>query len=259
MSSFFSWMGGKSKIAKRLSTLLPEHKCYVEVFAGAANLLFVKEKSKTEVLNDINGELINLFRVVRWHPREFIKELSLVTHSRIEFADYRAQPGLTDIQKAARSWFIIKTAFGGLGGTTHPAFGYGTTGRTHFRRTAFAAVRRCHKRLDGVYVENLDFADCIRRYDRSHSLFYCDPPYLETHSYKAVFAINEHRRLAGILKSIKGKFLLTINDHPKIRLLYRELPRLKLKVKYTVSKNKSPKVQNQTELVIANFPLPRRW
>ena len=145
MSSFFPWMGGKSKIAKRLDQLLPEHKCYVEVFAGAANLLFAKEKSKTEVLNDINSELVNLFRVVRWHPREFIRELAFFTQSRIDFEDYKAQQGLTDIQKAARSWFIMKAAFGGLGGTSHSAFGYGTTGKAHFRRAAFAAVRRCHK------------------------------------------------------------------------------------------------------------------
>jgi len=74
MSSFFAWMGGKSKMAKRLSQLLPEHRCYVEVFAGAANLLFIKDRAKTEVLNDINSELVNLFRVVRHHPREFISE-----------------------------------------------------------------------------------------------------------------------------------------------------------------------------------------
>lgn len=97
-------MGGKSRVAKRLAELLPDHKCYVEVFAGAANLLFVKDKSDVEVLNDINADLINLFRVVRYHPREFISELALVSHSRVEFTDCRTQPGLTDIQRAARSF-----------------------------------------------------------------------------------------------------------------------------------------------------------
>lgn len=259
MSSLFPWMGGKSKTAKRLCQLLPEHKCYVEVFAGAANLLFVKEKSKTEVLNDINSELVNLFRVVRWHPREFIKELFFSTQSRINFTDYRSQPGLTDIQKAARSWFIMKTAFGGLGGTTHPVFGYGTTGKAPFHRSAFGVVRRYHKRLDGVYIENLDFTDCIRRYDRPHTVFYCDPPYLDAPGYKAVFTADNHRRLAAILKSIKGKFLLSINNHPKIRSLYRGLPRLKVKVKYSVSRDKSSKARDRTELVIANYPLPKQW
>ncbi len=259
MSSFFAWQGGKSNMAARLCQLLPDHKCYVEVFAGAANLLFVKEKTKVEVLNDINSELINLFRVVRWHPREFINELAFEPQSRIVFSDYRTQPGLTDIQKAARTWFIMRIAFGGKGGTTHPAFGYGTTGRAHFRRTAFAAVRRCHKRLDGVYIENLDFADCICRYDRPHVVFYCDPPYLDSADYKAPFDINDHQRLVDILKSIKGKFLLSINDHPKIRSLYKGLPRLKVKVKYSIARDKSSKARNRTELLIANYPLPRRW
>jgi len=252
-------MGGKSRIAKRLARLLPEHLCYVEVFAGAANLLFAKPESKVEVLNDINSELTNIFRVVRYHPREFTRELILVSQARTIFADYRRQPGLTDIQKAARSFFIMKAAFGGKGGTSHPAFGYGTTGRAHFCRASFAAVRRCHKRLDAVYIENLDFADCIRRYDRPHTVFYCDPPYLETGGYKERFHPDDHNRLAKILHSIKGKFLLTINNHPEIRSLYKDNPRLKVKVKYSVSRDKSSKARERTELVIANYPLPKRW
>lgn len=259
MSSFFPWMGGKSRTAKRLCQLLPEHKCYVEVFAGAANLLFTKEKSSVEVLNDINSDLVNLFRVARSHPREFMRELSLTVQSRLIFVDYRRQPGLTDIQKAARSFFIMKVAFGGLGGTSHPDFGYGTTGRARFSRTMFTAIRRCHKRLDGVYIENLDFEDCLRRYDRPHTVFYCDPPYLNVGGYKEQFRPEDHDRLAAILKTIKGKFLLTINNHPKIRALYKNYPRLKVKVRYSVSRDKSSKARDRTELIITNYPPPKRW
>ena len=259
MSSFFAWMGGKSKIAKRLSYLLPEHKCYVEVFAGAANLLFIKEKSETEILNDINSELVNLFRVVRCHPREFISELSLSLQSRKDFVDYRNQPGLTDIQKAARSFFIIRTAFGGLGGTTHPAYGYGTTGKAPFRRSVFSAIRRCHKRLDGVYIENLDFVDCIRRYDRPHTIFYCDPPYLDKSDYKIRFTLADHQQLYSALEYIKGKFLLSINDHPEIRSLYKNFSKLKIQVKYSVSLDKGPKARDRSELLITNYSLPKRW
>ena len=259
MSSFFPWMGGKSKVAKRLCELLPEHVCYVEVFAGAANLLFVKDKSKVEAINDINAELINLFRVVRSHRREFMRELMLVTQSRDVFTDYRSQPGITDIQRAARSYFIMKAAFGGKGGTSHPAFGYGTTGRARFCRNMFSAVNRCHKRLDGVYIENLPFEDCIRRYDRPHTVFFCDPPYLDVGGYKEQFRPADHDRLAAILTGIKGKFLLTINDHPKIRALYKNFHRLKVKVRYSISRDKSMKARERTELVIANYPLPKRW
>ena len=259
MSSFFPWMGGKSQVAARLAKLLPLHECYVEVFAGAANLLFVKQPSKVEVVNDINSELVNLFRVVRFHRREFICELGFLLHSREDFSDFKNQPGLTDIQRAARSWFIMKTAFGGKGGTSHPNFGYGTTGRSRFCRAALNAVRRCHKRLNGVYIENLGFSECISRYDRQHTVFYCDPPYHQTHGYKSQFSAEDHIHLSLMLKSLKGKFLLSINDHPDIRSLYKDLPRIKVEVKYSVARDKSSKARDRSELIIANYPLPREW
>jgi len=257
MSSFFPWQGGKSKMVKRLCEILPPHDCYVEVFAGAANLLFAKPRSKVEALNDINSELVTLFRVVRYHPREFIHELDLFLHSRVDFKDYRTQTGLTDIQKAARSWYIMKTCFGGKGGTTHPAFGYGTTGRAHLGRSSFSLVRRCHRRLDGVYIENLDFEDCIRRYDRPHTLFYCDPPYLDASDYIAAFDLSHHKRLADALGRIKGKFLLSINDHKDIRQLYRRFRIRTITTKYTISRDQASKLRERTELLISNYQLPK--
>jgi len=257
MSSFFPWQGGKSKMVNRLCRLLPQHICYVEVFAGAANLLFAKPPSKVEVLNDINSELTTLFKVVRHHPREFIRELELFLHSRTDYQDYRSQRGLTDIQKAARSWFIMKTCFGGKGGTTHPAFGYGTTGKSHLGRSSFGMVRKCHRRLDGVYVENLDFEDCIRRYDRPHTFFYCDPPYLEASDYIADFGLSHHQRLAAMLRKIKGKFLLSINDHKAIRGLYKGLNLRTITTRYTISRDVAAKVRTRTELLISNYRLPK--
>jgi len=231
LSSFFRWKGGKSAVAGRLAKLLPEHTCYVEVFAGAANLLFKKQPSKVEVLNDINSELINLFRIVRWHPREFIRELQFIAHSREEFTDYIEQPGLTDVQRAARSWLRIKTAFGGKGGEKHCAFGYGPSGRAQLKRTAFGTIRQCHKRLNGVYIENADFEEIIKRYDRPYTVFFCDPPYLGTSGYKDSFTNDDHRRLAETLKGLQGKFLLTINDCQAARKLYVEFSVLKRKVR----------------------------
>ncbi len=259
MSSLFPWMGGKSRMAKRLAKLLPDHTCYVEAFSGAANLLFAKDRSRSEVINDINSEIVNLFRIAHWHPRELIRELAFVLHSRKDYKAYRSQPGITDIQRAARTWFRLRTSFGGRGGTKSPAFGYGVTGLFGFRRNAFGLLRKCHKRLNGVTIENLDFADCLRRYDRPETVFYCDPPYFETGGFVDDFKAEDHVRLARLLQKIKGKFLLSINNHPEIRKLYKGLPRLKVKVKYSVSLDKSPKARDREELIIANYPLPKRW
>lgn len=129
-NSFFPWMGGKTKLAKQIVSLIPDHTCYVEVFSGAANILFAKPKSKSEVINDINSDLVGLFRVVKYHRREFLKQLQFLTHSRQEFHDFKSQRGLTDILRAARFYLILKAAFGGTGGDPNPSFGYGTTGKS---------------------------------------------------------------------------------------------------------------------------------
>ena len=253
--SFFPWMGGKSRLAKTIIRQIPDHACYCEVFAGAANILFAKPPSKSEVLNDINGDLITLFRVVKHHRREFLRQLLLITHSRQDFDDFKSQRGQTDIQQSARFYMILKAAFGGKGGDLNPTFGYGTTGKARFSRTALAPVFKCHKRLSGVTIENTDFQDIFKRYDRKHTFFYCDPPYYETAGYAAKFTLDHQKQLADILKSIKGKFLLSINDHPTIRKLYKGCQVKKLTTKYTVARDKTAAAQPRGELLIANYRL----
>jgi len=258
MKSFIPWQGGKSKQAAALCQHLPAHTCYVEVFAGAANLLFYKPPSKVEVINDVNADLVNLFRIVRFHRRAFLGELHLATHSRIEFTDARAQPGLTDIQRAVTTYKVIKMAFGGKGGTKDPCFGYRTTKKGTLCRTAIGAITAAHKRLSGVHLESLDFADCIKRYDRSHTLFYCDPPYHETAGYQTDFTWADQKRLAAILRTIKGRFMLSINDHPDTRNLYKGLCMQKVAVEYSISRDKRPTARNRSELIVTNYRPPRQ-
>jgi len=257
MKSLFPYVGGKHRLAPRLIKLFPDHRCYVEVFGGALNLLFAKPPSDTEVVNDVNSNLTRLFRVIRFHPDEFLKELTLVTHNRAEFMDYHTQPGLTDIQRAARFWYLLKTTYGGTGSVGHKNFGYGPGKSALLKSSALATVLDAHQRLDGVYIENLDFADLVARYDRGYTFFFCDPPYFQAADYGVPFEYADHQRLAQTLKKIKGKFLLTIGDHPQIRPLYKGLPQRKISVTYTVSRKKSPAAQKHNELIIANYPLPR--
>lgn len=255
MRSLFPYVGGKHRVAKKLVQLLAPHTCYVEPFAGAANVLFAKEPSKVEVLNDINGVLINVFRVIRWHPDELIKELAYMTHSRQEFMDYHDQSGLTDVQRAARYWFKLKATFGGTGPTGAKNFATGTSRKAMVRSVALEIIQQAHNRLDGVFIENDDFVKVINRYDRPHTMFFCDPPYWQAVGYGVPFEWPDHQRLAGALRKIKGKFLLTINNHPDIKKLYKGLHRRKVPVCYTVCRVGAKKTH---ELIIANYPLPRQ-
>ena len=109
------WIGGKRRLAKVLLPLFPEHTCYVEPFCGAAALFFLKRISKAEVLNDVNGDLVNLYRVIQHHLEEFCRQFkhALVSRQIYEWLKDTPPYVLTDIQRAARFFYLQKLAFGG--------------------------------------------------------------------------------------------------------------------------------------------------
>jgi DNA adenine methylase len=125
--SILSWIGGKSLLAKEIIPLMPDHQCYCEVFAGAAWILFKKEPSKAEILNDINTDLVTLYRVIKHHLDEFIRYFKWILVAREEFERFRAEnpETLTDIQRAVRFYYLVKTAHGSR--AHKPTFGVSTT------------------------------------------------------------------------------------------------------------------------------------
>ena len=110
------WMGGKRRLADRLIPLFPPHECYVEVFAGGAALYFMRpQAAPVEVLNDINGDLVTLYRVVQNHLEEFVRQFKWALSSRqvFEWQKMTRPETLTDIQRAARFFYLQHHAFGG--------------------------------------------------------------------------------------------------------------------------------------------------
>lgn len=101
---FLPWVGGKRRLAPDILPMFPEHTCYVELFCGAGALFFMKQPSRVEVINDVNGELVNLYRVVQRHLEEFIRQFKWALSSREIYRWMQVTPTetLTDIQRAAR-------------------------------------------------------------------------------------------------------------------------------------------------------------
>lgn len=229
------WVGGKRRLAATLISRFPPHSCYVEPFAGGAALFFLRPPADVEVLNDINGELVNLYRVVQHHLEEFVRQFKWALSSRQVFKWLReTRPEtLTDIQRAARFFYLQQNCFGGkVEGQT---FGTATTtppglNLLRIEETLSAA----HLRLSRTYVENLEWEECIARYDRPHTLFYLDPPYLETEGYGVPFDRPDFRRLAEVMGRLKGKAMLSINDHPDIRKIFAAYQFEVLTIEYTV-------------------------
>ena len=221
MNSFISWIGGKKLLRKAVIERFPEDDFsrYIEVFGGAGWVLFGKEQGKElEVFNDADSNLINLYRCIKYHREELQKELNWLSISREQFFDSKSQleaSGLTDIQRAARFFHIIKVSFG----SDRRSFG---TSKKNLARS-IEYLEEVQERLRDVVIEHKDFEDLIRVYDRAGALFYADPPYHDTEKYyDALFSYDDHIRLKAVLDGIKGRFILSYNDDKFIRELYKE-------------------------------------
>lgn len=220
MNSFITWIGGKKLLRKKILEQFPEDGTfnrYIEVFGGAAWVLFSKDKhADFEVYNDVNGNLVNLFRCVKYHPEAVQKELDWILMSREQFFDARDQlnvRGVTDIQRAAMFYITIQESFG----ADCRSFGV----RSKNMQKKILELKKISDRLARVVIENQDFEKIIKTYDRKEALFYLDPPYYDAEKYYPDrFNPEDHERLRNVLSTIKGKFIVSYNDISAIRDLY---------------------------------------
>lgn len=252
MNSFIGWVGGKRLLRKEIVDRFPDNiDRYIEVFGGAGWVLFYKDKhANLEVFNDCNSELVNLYRCIKYHIEELKRELSWILNSREMFNDFLEQyniRGMTDIQRAARYFILVKTSYGAK------VDSYGCNSKNLEKSIDY--LENIRSRLNKVVVENKDFENLIEVYDKSGALFYLDPPYYGTeHYYKEVsFSKEDHLRLKTVVDKIKGKFILSYNDCEEIRDIYKDyhieevVRNINLKNRY---ENKSHKY---CELIIRNY------
>lgn len=229
------WIGGKRRLAEKIITRFPLHTCYVEPFAGGAALYFMRpQPAKVEVLNDINGDLVNLYRVVRHHPEEFLRQFKWALSSRQLFEWAKATPPetLTDIHRAARFYYLQRQAFGSK--VVGQSWGTATTVPPVNLMRIEEEISAASLRLAQTFIEHLPWAEVMRRYDRPHTLFYCDPPYWQTEGYGMPFGWEQYEQLAAVMRGCSGKVLLSINDHPDIRELFKPLRMDRLSINYTI-------------------------
>ncbi len=230
------WPGGKRRLLPKLLPLLEiEHTCYCEPFAGGAAALFARPPAKVEVLNDIDGELVRLYRVIAHHLDEFVRQFrwALTSREMFKWAQQQAPETLTDIQRAARFYYLQRLAFGGkVSGRT---FGTSASGAKTINLLRIEEeLSAAHLRLHRVVIEHLPWQRCIERYDRPETLFLLDPPYWQTEGYGVPFDWPEYEALNATLRSLRGKAVLTINDHPAIRKLFDWLPHEVVPIRYTI-------------------------
>ena len=233
------YLGGKRLLAKTIVPIIEQipHSIYAEPFLGMGGVFFRRtQKPKCEAINDINSEIINMFRMVEKFPDYLADMLKFKICSRAEFNRMLATPPLllTELERAVRYLYIQKNAFGGK--TFSQVFGVALE-RTRFdSERIIPQIHMLHKRLAGVYIECLPYQEFIARYDRVDTLFYLDPPYwnCENDYGKGIFGKADFDELAKLLKGIKGKFILSINDVPEIRQIFTGFHIKEVQTTYTI-------------------------
>jgi DNA adenine methylase len=209
--------GGKWLLAPWLMTLFPKHRVYVEPFGGGASVLLRKERSYSEVYNELDGEIVNVFRVARDHGAAFQQLLALTPFSRDEFIAAHA-PTDDPIERARRT--VIRSFMGFGSNSIQRASGFransnrsGTT-PAHDWANYSDVFGNLVERLRGVVIENRDALDVLTTHDSTETLFYVDPPYVSTTRDKGAdyrFEMDDaaHAKLAERLKGLRGYVVLS--------------------------------------------------
>jgi DNA adenine methylase len=222
-----AYIGGKRILAKAIIERInaTPHTGYAEPFVGMGGVFLRRtSKPRTEVINDFNGEVANLFRILQRHYPQFMETLKFQITSRREFQRLAGcDPAtLTDLERAARFLYLQRLSFGGK--VTGQNFGVNKDGGGRFNITRLGPVLEdIHERMAGVVIEQLHWRDFIKRWDRPGMLFYLDPPYFGNEDDYGVgmFSRSGFEEMAAALKGLRGGFILSLNDRPEVHAIFK--------------------------------------
>lgn len=212
-----SYYGGKQKMVRHILPLIPHHNTYVEPFTGGGAVFFAKEPSPAEVINDLNDNLVNFYRVLSdEHTAEkLIYQLNATCYSHSEYKRacriYKKQEAADPIKRAWAAYIACNWSFG-----KKPCGGWSTSMITSERfpkehQAKLTTLSKARERLSTTYIECIDAIDLIKKWDSPNTFFYCDPPYPETdqQAYSDNYSVADFHNLVDVLKNIQGSFILS--------------------------------------------------
>ena len=247
---------GKKKLAKRLVAMLPPHKTYVEPFAGSAAVLFAKDPAEVEAINDADGEIAQAYRLIKGLTAEKLERLRRMqwTGDEVAFKRLFDSKPTGDLERLHRFLYLTHFSYGKLRGRSFNPNAAGVPARTVDRIESFAP------RLKSVRIHSGDYEKVVRKYDSKDTVFYFDPPY-PGYNVDVGESDFDEERFFEILKSLKGKFLLTYGVRGKLPKLVRES-------NFTVKQIRTPRsiramrgVEGPTmltQLIVTNYSLASR-
>ena len=228
--------GGKWRLAEWIIKHMPVHRCYVEPFGGGGSVLLRKPHAYAEVYNDLDGEIVNVFRMARDHGPDLVRAVTLTPFSRADYA-LSFEPTPDPLEQARRT--ILRSFFGfgtnaAIGRQISPGFRNNTT-RTgtipaHDWENYPEALQKIIERLRGVVIENQDGIQVMARFDAADTLHYVDPPYLASTRqltaakgkgiYVHEMSDDQHAELAIYLRGLRGMVIVSGYPSPLYADLY---------------------------------------
>jgi DNA adenine methylase len=266
----FTYFGGKTAMADRITALLPPHEHYVEPFAGSLAVLLAKPPSKMETVSDLDGDLMNFWQVLRDRPVDLERACALTPHSRAEYlACY--EPAADDLERARRVWVNLTQGRGGQlrrTGWRYYADPSGGASMPSYLGAYVARLMPAAARLTSVSLECLPALDIIRRYGSyPRTLVYADPPYLESVRAKHIRGTargpqyrhelrtdEDHRELAEALSACSATVVLSGYDAPLYAELYEGWHRTEVAA---TAGNGVSGDRARTEVLWSNRPFPQ--
>ena len=264
------WAGSKHKLAEWLIEKMDVHKIYVEVFCGALNLFLQKPLAPVNVLNDINGNLINFYKVIRDEStrRLLMEEMRLMYHSRDMFRDFLTlyQSGYfkynNGVYQAAVFLYLNRVSFGGKMDSYSPEGADNSLNIEKLYEYSKMIFRKLNYPDTDTVVENKHFRDIIPKYDKRDALIYCDPPYMTTlengkMKYEFTMKKEEHIELRDNLYKVKeAKWLISYDNSPQVEELYKEAPYKMLTpmINWSLGNKDSDQTQIQ-EMIYSNYAI----
>jgi DNA adenine methylase len=217
MTAILRYFGGKVLMARKIIGLFPSHDAYIEPYAGGAAVLLAKPRCKLEVYNDLDGDVVNLFRVLREHRDALAEAVALTPFARAEH-ELAYQPCSNPIERARRT--LIRSHFGFGSNGIHKPTGFRAAGLrsgllpVHNWTTIPDAIKETAERLRGVVIENRPALQVMATHDSPTALFYVDPPYLHdtrdrTSRYEHEMTGEEHGAMLQALLGLKGRVILS--------------------------------------------------
>lgn len=257
----FTYLGGKMTLAEEFATLLPEHGHYVEPYGGSLALLLAKRRTPMETVNDLDGDLVNFWRVLREQPEQLARVCALTPHARAEHAESYSLGDASDVERARRVWIQLTQGRAGVRtrtGWRHYVDPAGSNSSMPDYLDGYVdRMARAAERLHAVSLECRPALDIIRSYGRSpRVLLYVDPPYLGSTRRSGGYLHDMpdeagHRELADTLRSVKAAVILSGYPSP----LYDELYAGWHRRAFSASTGQGGSWESRTEVLWSNRPL----